>query len=63
MAPPFLPSKVNLTSGSKLNLPPFEKDAVKLKAGCFKEKVGMIEIPLLVTPIFPAKINGLLVES
>ena len=31
-----------------------ESELVKLKAGCFKEKVGIIEMPLLVIPKLPA---------
>jgi hypothetical protein len=48
------PDKENLRSGSKLNLF-FPADSIKIAAGLSNEKVGTIEIPLLVTLTEPEK--------
>jgi hypothetical protein len=49
-----LPSNENLNSGSKLNrLSPIDKET--MVAGLPKEKVGMNEMPLLVTKALPEK--------
>lgn len=49
-----LPSREKVSSGSKLNLP-FCQDILNSAAGFSKEKLGIREIPLLVTPIEPDK--------
>ena len=51
---PFLPSNVALMSGSKLKRF-FLTDSRKLTAGALREKVGIMDMPLVVTPISPEK--------